>query len=181
LAYYSTPIYRTNDTAQKSLKSVLNGWLALNIPPEKLIFSTSLAIKTWYNTQGVNHTFHQQDQSFHLNFSTPLVGAATIEWDPFARASYAYDEQNQRFHSFETEQSLKAKSRFARINGLGGILLTDNAYIDAPSRLQSLNATNQLASWPVHAIDRWYSLTQTPNPVYILFIMSVLLLGGGHY
>ena len=45
-----------------------------------------------------------------------------MKWDPKAKASYAYDDINKIFYSFDNEQSIKEKYKYIQDNSLGGFM-----------------------------------------------------------
>jgi chitinase len=52
----------------------------------------------------------------------PQPGAVE-KWDPEAQATYSYDPQKKIFTSYDSTESVRAKCKFVRKMGLGGILM----------------------------------------------------------
>ena len=44
-------------------------------------------------------------------------------WDDFAQAPYAYDAENQLFLTYDNERSIALKTKYAKKENLGGIML----------------------------------------------------------
>ncbi|MFA6151108.1 MAG: glycoside hydrolase family 18 protein [Chitinophagaceae bacterium] len=134
---HHTPLhaYRGNQEATDKCVTVL---LNKNIPPDKLIIGAAIYARVWEKVSPDNNGLYQTGvfkeavdyNKFpqYFNDSSGFV----YHWDEKAKAPYQYNAEKKLFATFDNEQSIKAKAKYARELGLGGIMFWE-LILDKPA------------------------------------------------
>ena len=62
-------------------------------------------------------------EAIYSNYLSNLGNGVTRYWDATAKAPYLYDENRGHFVTYEDEESIAAKCKYARDNSLGGVMI----------------------------------------------------------
>jgi chitinase len=124
---HHTPLYST----PAQVPSVDNGVRFLDsvgVAPGKIVIGAAFyarvfsgvpsATKGLYQAGKFKQTFNYKEFADSLSATRGFV----TYWDDVAQAPYAYSARRQEFASFDNEQSIRLKTRYARDKHLGGIM-----------------------------------------------------------
>lgn len=110
----------------------------LGVPRRKIVIGAAFYGRTWVevspDNNGLYHTGKFKSFVGYRNFDSYLSAAKGFVFyrDSVAQAPYAYSAQLGEFATFDDPISLAAKTRYARAQGLGGIMFWQLTS-DAPS------------------------------------------------
>lgn len=134
---HHTPLhaYRGDQEATDLCVSLL---LNKNIPPAKLIIGAAMYARVWEKVSPENNGLYQTGifkeavdyNKFPQYFSDS--SGFVYHWDEKAMAPYQYNAKKKLFATFDNEQSIKAKSKYVRELGLGGIMFWE-LILDKPT------------------------------------------------
>lgn len=125
---HHTPLYST----PRQRASVADGVRYLDsvgVAPGKIVIGAAFYARIFGGVAaGDNHGLYQAGKfkkAFDYKYFTDSLSAArgfTTYWDDVAQAPYAYNPRRQEFASFDNEQSIQLKTKYARDKHLGGIM-----------------------------------------------------------
>ncbi len=91
--------------------------------------------------EGINRETNGEPPGFSGGYPDTMArvhAAGGVLYDEKAEAPYAYDAKEKTFITFDNERSLKAKRKYVKTEGLGGIMFWEYSCDDEHSTL--LNA-----------------------------------------
>lgn len=121
-ALYSTPhqLFSTDNAVQYLIK--------LGIPRNKLVIGAAFYARVWENVPSTNNGLYQPGKFKNSvgfrdfsNVFSPQKGFVLYR-DSIAQAPYMYSASQKLFATFDDETSLRHKTRYARQQGLNGIM-----------------------------------------------------------
>ena len=124
---HHTPLYST----PTQIASVDNGVRYLDsvgVAPGKIVIGAAFYARVFSGVPSTNQGLYQVGkfkQTFNYRDFADSLSAArgfATYWDNVAQAPYAYSARRQEFASFDNEQSIRLKTRYARDKHLGGIM-----------------------------------------------------------
>jgi chitinase len=113
-------------------------------PKEKLILGSAFYGRIFKNVDGINSETKGEAPGFTRGYPDTMAqvnAAGGLLYDEKAEAPYAYNGQERTFITFDNERSLKAKRKYVKTQGLGGIMFWEYSQDDVNSTL-----VNALAS-----------------------------------
>jgi chitinase len=124
---HHTPLYSTpqqtesTDNAVRFLDSV-------GVPMRKLAIGLAFYARIFENVDSINNGLYRpcrfkrgvsyKDQARILSKDSGYV----VHWDPIARAPYMYNARQKLFATYDDTLSVRLKTQYALIKGLGGIM-----------------------------------------------------------
>ena len=143
IAGHHAPLF-TNpaDPIKISADASVRAFERAGVPARKLLLGVPFYGHMWGEVPDVNHGLYQPGKPiphayapFSLIESTMLNQGFTRYWDPVSHVPFLYSAEKHTFVSYEDEQSLAEKCRYARAQKLGGIMFWDYANDDAEGKL----------------------------------------------
>jgi chitinase len=113
---------------------------AAGIPREKLILGAAFYSRIFKNVDGINCQSDGEVPGFSGGYPDTLAKveeAGGLLYDEKAEAPYAYNAKERTFITFDNERSLKAKHKYAKSQGLGGVMFWEYSCDDENSSLVS--------------------------------------------
>ncbi|KAH6598616.1 hypothetical protein BASA50_003652 [Batrachochytrium salamandrivorans] len=146
---FSTPY------ASLSVHNAVEGLLARNVPPHKIVIGVTFYSRGFASTDGLGQPSSGvvQDKSWEEGVcdyhSLPRPGASEF-WDPQARATYSYDPVKRELNSYDSVESVREKCKYVWDRGLQGIIVWDSSGDHPVNHPRSLTAAlyNGLARDP---------------------------------
>jgi chitinase len=111
------------------------------IPAGKLVIGAAFYGKAWTGVPAENHGLYQPgkaaagDNGNYNRLIERLEQGYTSYWDDSAKAPYLYNETEGIFWTYDDPRSLAMKARYARDNGLGGVMFWEISGDDAQGSL----------------------------------------------
>uniref|UniRef100_F4C1H4 chitinase n=1 Tax=Sphingobacterium sp. (strain 21) TaxID=743722 RepID=F4C1H4_SPHS2 len=144
---HHTPIFSTHDKEESTDRAV-QFLLKKGIPANKLVIGAAFYTRVWEHVNDVNNGLYQAGRhrsgydfkSYATNLTTQNEWA--YFWDEKAQAPYWYNKKQKLFATGDNLTSVKAKTKYALDNKLGGIMfweLTLDTFNDG-----MLNAIDQV-------------------------------------
>lgn len=124
---HHTPLYSTPMQTQ----SVDNGVRlldSLGVDSRKIVIGAAFYARVFSNVNATNNGLNQAckfKKSINYQYFNDSLSAAqgfVNHWDAVAKAPYAYSESRKEFASFDDEESMRLKTRYAVAKKLGGIM-----------------------------------------------------------
>ncbi|HYN04863.1 MAG TPA: glycosyl hydrolase family 18 protein, partial [Vicinamibacteria bacterium] len=117
------------DPRQHSADGAVRDFLAAGVPASKLVLGVPFYGRVWEGVGSREGLYRdgrppgQRIDSSHASLAA-LVGREgwTREWDAAAQAPFLWNEAKKAFVTYEDEESLRLKSRYALEKGLGGVM-----------------------------------------------------------
>ncbi|KAI8910225.1 glycoside hydrolase [Gorgonomyces haynaldii] len=130
-ASHQTNLFPSSVT-QLSVHQAVEAVLNYGVPPFKIVIGAAFYSRGFANTNGLGHPSQGvvADKSWedgvvdykHL----PRPGAVEY-WDDQAKATFSYDPQRKILNSYDSVDSIRAKSRYCKERGLGGIIVWESS------------------------------------------------------
>jgi chitinase len=124
---HQAPLYGGTPDAQSTDRAVAY-LLKLGIPANKLVIGGAFYTRIWKNVANVNNGLYQPGvhiEGFAFkDYATTFTEANGWKyfWDNKAKASYWYNEKEQKFATGDDLPSIKEKTEYAKSKKLGGIM-----------------------------------------------------------
>lgn len=146
---HHAPLYGGTPDAQSTDRAVMY-LLNLGIPANKLVIGGAFYTRIWKDVANVNNGLYQS--GVHIegvpfkNYATTFTEANGWKhfWDNKAKASYWYNEKEQKFATGDDIPSIKEKTAYAISKKLGGIMFWElpldtpkNGMVDAIYELKT--------------------------------------------
>lgn len=119
----------TSAAGERSVERAVAQFLAAGVPPRKLIVGVPFYGRAFAGVRAKDHGLDQPYDRYDGDYAWPRLEAEFIGRDGFVRyrdasaqAPYLWNEQSRTFISYDDPQSLAAKARFVRAQGLGGMM-----------------------------------------------------------
>jgi chitinase len=130
-ALYSTPkqVY--------SVDNAVSYLISIGVPANKLVVGAAFYARVWENVSAAENGLYQtgkfKSSVGFRNFPTVLAAEDGFQyyWDSTARAPYAYNAAKKLFATYDNQESLRQKTKYALERGLNGIMfwqLTHDTY-----------------------------------------------------
>ncbi len=130
---HHTPLYSTTDQ-HRSADQCIQQLIAMGIPAQKLVIGAAFYGRVWEQVSSQNNGLYQEGQFLkgvgRKNFNNETQGFQFFR-DTVAHAPYGYHPEKSQFITFDDSISVKAKTKYAKKHGLGGIMfwqLKNDAY-----------------------------------------------------
>ncbi len=108
-----------------AVKNITELYIRTGIPREKIIIGAAFYGRQWNHVPDHNHGLYEKGNGIgSINYKNikALNSGYRKFWDAKAMAPYIYNSANQTFISYEDTSSVLAKTNYAYINSLGGIM-----------------------------------------------------------
>ena len=137
-AIHHTALYST-DAQPNSVDANVKRFLAAGVPAEKLVIGAAFYSRRWLHipdggTHGLGQSATLSDPnsgSFGANFGTLSTirnkDGYTVYRDGTAHAPYLYNAENGEWLSYDDEESVAEKVRYARAHGLSGVMYWEHS------------------------------------------------------
>ncbi|KAJ3349382.1 hypothetical protein HDU83_000610 [Entophlyctis luteolus] len=118
--------------APLSIELAVDFLLARGVPAPKIVIGAAFYSRAFANTDGLGHPSSgvSPDKSWEAGVvdykSLPVAGAQEF-WDSAAQATYSYDPAKRVLSSYDSVESIRAKCKFVRERGLGGIIVWESS------------------------------------------------------
>lgn len=133
LAVHHSALYVSNGTAQSaSADASVEIYNLRGFPMSKIVIGIAFYGKyTSLSNPGTSILRKQTSgsyktltyESIYSNYISKIGNGVTRYWDSTAQAPYLYDENRGHFVTYEDEQSIEAKCKYARDNSLAGVMI----------------------------------------------------------
>lgn len=124
---HHTPLYSTNKQ-KESVHACVTYLESIGVPRHKMVIGAAFYGRSWGQVENVNNGLYQPGvfKNFlsHNTFDK-LVNKAngfSFYYDDKAQASYAYNQEQKVFVTFDDAPSIRKKTQYALDKGLGGIM-----------------------------------------------------------
>lgn len=123
---------RKKEGCPYSVEEAVQAWRSHGVPPEKIFIGVAFYSRGFANTTGIGKpcqggsTDKSWDDGSVDYKALPLPGSIE-KWDEVAQAAYSYDPSKKVLNSYDDPRSVKAKCKFVRDQGLGGILVWESS------------------------------------------------------
>lgn len=124
---HHTPLY-SNATQKASAHHAIQRLAGMGFPKNKIVIGCGFYARTWVGVANTNHGLYQGGtfKNFvdHKRMQQHITTEAGYQffWDDTAQAMHAYNSATQTFATFDEARSVAAKTRYAREQGLHGIM-----------------------------------------------------------
>jgi len=136
LTGFNAPLYDSQPQPPEgtSADTTLRDFIALGVPPEKLVLGVPFYGRGWAGVGPENNGLHQpfsgvpagtREQGYYdyADLAANYVSEATRHWHETAQVPWLYDAETGVMISYDDPESLAGKARYVRENGLGGIMI----------------------------------------------------------
>ena len=134
--------------ASRTTEQAVDEFLAAGVPARKLHVGAAFYGKIFNDVEpgnsGLGQTFRGEVEfvAWHRIRNEFLADAAfERHWDDTAQAAWLWDGSTRRMLSYEDPQALRAKVRFARARGLGGVMYWEHDQDDGEMLLDIVRET----------------------------------------
>lgn len=124
---HHTPLYSTKEQVE-STDHAVRFLDSIGVPMKKVIIGAAFYGRVWENVANVNNGLYQNGK-FKRGVSYGTLQKYMQEnpgfqyfWDDVAKAPYMYNAEKQLFLTYDNPLSVTLKTKYARQNGLGGIM-----------------------------------------------------------
>ncbi len=124
---HQTPLYSPSEKEQSADRAIR--YLSeINFPLHKVIIGGTFYTRSWINVADTNNGLYQTGTFYQFTDHRKNVGILTEangytrHWDEKAKAAHWYNRGKGIFVTGDDKQSLKAKSDYVKIKGLGGLM-----------------------------------------------------------
>jgi chitinase len=129
--------------APSSVDRSVKAFLALKVPPSKLVIGGAAYSRAFCNTDGLGKPSSgvSPDKSWEdgvCDYKSLPRDGATEYWDDEAKAAYSYDPVKKILTSYDDHRSIEAKMQYIKEMGLGGIILWEASGDHLASNTRSL-------------------------------------------
>jgi len=146
---HHTPLY-SNSKQKESADNCIQYLLSIGVPAKKLIMGAAFYARTWEGVSPENNGLYQNGKfkSFigFKDFPKRISESDgfTYYWDNDAQAPYAYNAKEKIYATFDSKQSIEAKTNYVIKHKLGGIMFWQLGD-DSPKNglLETINTTLQ--------------------------------------
>lgn len=136
---HQTNLFR-GDHCVNSVHDAVEFYLGHGVPANKLFIGAAFYSRGFADSEGLGKSCRSgavvADKSWEDGVcdykSLPRPGAIEY-WDEGASAGYSYDKDRKILNSYDTVESMTAKSRYVRERGLGGIICWESSGDVIPS------------------------------------------------
>jgi chitinase len=140
LSSHHTSLYESNISQSMYGDKAIRMYESAGIPYEKLILGAAFYARIFKNVDGINCQSNGEPPGFSGGYPDTMIKvkeAGELLYDEKAEAPYAYNSRERTFITFDNERSLKAKHKYAKFQGLGGVMFWEYSCDDENSSLLS--------------------------------------------
>jgi chitinase len=150
---FNAPLYDSQERPPEgtSTDTAMMDYVALGIPPEKLIVGVPFYGRGWANVADVNNGLHQPYEGLapgtreagsydYADLAANHVTPETRFWNETAQVPWLYNPDTGIMITYDDPESLAAKASYVREHGLGGIMIWELSTDDG-SLLSSIDTT----------------------------------------
>ena len=141
---HHTSLYKSDISQSTYGDKAIKQYHEAGIPMEKLTLGCAFYGRIFKNVDGINCETDGEVPGFsggYPNTMEMVKAAGGLSYDEKAEAPYAYNAKEKTFITFDNERSLKAKHKYAKAQGLAGVMFWEYSCDDENSSL--LNALAQ--------------------------------------
>lgn len=145
---HNAPLYDStaNPPEGTSVNTAVQAYLALGVPPDKLVVGVPFYGRGWADVPNVDHGLHQpydglpngtwETGSFDYNdLAARYVDGFERHWDATAQVPWLYDPAEGIMITYDDAESLALKAEYVREHGLGGVMFWELSQDDADATL----------------------------------------------
>ncbi len=114
----------------RSAEKIISYCIAQGVNPGQIIIGSAFYGRAWQGVSPENNGLYQENKGVWIGWAPYSDIRTKYEgkngfiryWDPVAKAPYLYNASDSLFISYEDTVSVKLKTEYAIMNGLGGIM-----------------------------------------------------------
>lgn len=114
----------------RSAEKIISFCIENGVDPGQIVIGAAFYGRAWQGVPPENHGLYQENKGVWIGWAPYSDIREKYEgkngfvryWDPVAKAPYLYDAADSLFISYEDTASVKMKTKYAKENGLGGIM-----------------------------------------------------------
>ena len=122
---HHTPLYSNDDQRSLSTDYAVNYLIDIGVPPNKIVIGAAFYGRIWEKVPDAFNGLYQSGvfyKSLGYNNWDQLDSGYEFYRDQVAKAPYAYNKEKNYFFTFDDSISVTHKTKYAKENGLKGIM-----------------------------------------------------------